>query len=137
MKPLDESLIEQLALSHQVLVTIEEGSSGGFGDAVVRHLNSKGLLDAGALRVRSMVIPDIWIEQGPQKDQYDIAGLNEPHIVEKVAALAELVRTSQRAAHQIKTATESKEELEAQSTLGAVMPAVIYNVPYQQKEESH
>ena len=41
-------------------------------------------MDRGTLRARTMVIPDIWIEAGPIKDQYDIAGLNEPHIVAKV-----------------------------------------------------
>ena len=47
----------------------------------------KGLLDQGNVKLRSMVIPDVWIEQGPQKDQYDIAGLNAPQIVEKVEGL--------------------------------------------------
>lgn len=83
MKPLDTDLVQQLATSHDVLVTVEEGSRGGFGDAVLNYISSEGLLDNGGLRVRTMVIPDIWIEQGPQKDQYDIAELNEPHIVAK------------------------------------------------------
>ena len=46
--------------------------------------SDSGLMDRGTLRARTMVIPDIWIEAGPIKDQYDIAGLNEPHIVAKV-----------------------------------------------------
>ena len=45
-----------------------------------------GLLDRGTLRARTMVIPDIWIEAGTIKEQYDIAGLNEPHIIAKVLA---------------------------------------------------
>ena len=69
MKPLDKDLIRSLAIESDVLVTVEEGSVGGFGSHVLQFLTDDGLLDNGTLRVRSMVIPDIWIEQGPQKDQ--------------------------------------------------------------------
>jgi 1-deoxy-D-xylulose-5-phosphate synthase len=89
MKPLDEALTTSLAESHDILVTLEEGSRGGFGDAVLAHLTETGVMDKGCLKMRTMVIPDIWIEQGPQKDQYDIAGLNEPQIVAKVTTLIE------------------------------------------------
>ena len=84
MKPLDEAMIRSLAASSDLLLTIEEGSKGGFGDHVLHFLTNEGLLDDGSVRVRSMNIPDKWIEAGPQKDQYDIAGLNEQHIVAKV-----------------------------------------------------
>lgn len=77
MKPLDEDLLKLLATQSDVLITVEEGSIGGFGSHVQQFLCDQGLLDNGTLKMRSMVIPDIWIEQGPQKDQYDIAGLNE------------------------------------------------------------
>ena len=83
MKPLDTELVKLLATTHDVLVTIEEGSRGGFGDAVLGFVSEEGLLDTGGLVARTMVIPDMWIEQGPQQDQYDIAELNEPHIVAK------------------------------------------------------
>eukprot|EP01038_Epipyxis_sp_PR26KG_P006557 gene6557-9006_t len=92
MKPLDETLITQLAISHDILITIEEGSKGGFGDAVVHYLTNNGLLDNGIVKVRTMVIPDIWIEAGPQKDQYDIAELNEKHIVNKIETVVNSIR---------------------------------------------
>ena len=83
MKPLDHSLITQLAENSDILLTIEEGSIGGFGSHVQSWMSDEGLLDDGLL-FRSMVIPDRWIEQGPQKDQYDIAQLNSPHIQAKI-----------------------------------------------------
>ena len=60
-KPLDAALVEQLAKHHEVLITIEEGSIGGFGSAVLHHLAWKGLLDGG-LKVRPMVLPDWFID---------------------------------------------------------------------------
>jgi 1-deoxy-D-xylulose-5-phosphate synthase len=92
MKPLDEELVRSLAVNSDVLVTVEEGSKGGFGDAVLHFLTEDGLMDNGALKVRTMVIPDIWIEAGPQTDQYDIAQLNAPHIQAKVEALVDVMR---------------------------------------------
>lgn len=92
MKPLDEDMIRAIAMESDVLVTVEEGSKGGFGDAVMHFLSNEGLLDDGSLRARTMVIPDLWIEQGPIPDQYDIAGLNEPHIAAKVEALIQGLR---------------------------------------------
>lgn len=61
MKPLDEELIRSLAKESQVLVTVEEGSQGGFGAAVSLFLSEQGLLDTGSLMLRTMVIPDKWI----------------------------------------------------------------------------
>ena len=94
MKPLDEDLVRQLARESDVLLTIEEGSKGGFGAHVLHFLTDEGLLDGGSLRFRSMYIPDIWIETGTQKEQYDIAQLNEPHIVAKVNSLLEAAKAS-------------------------------------------
>lgn len=108
MKPLDETLAKELAATHSILVTLEEGSRGGFGDAVLTCLSEAGALDGGRLRVRSMVIPDIWIEQGPQKDQYDIAGLNEPQIVAKVKALVDALRLQSHAEPRIAIAPQSE-----------------------------
>lgn len=93
MKPLDTNLVAKLALENNILITIEEGSSGGFGSAVLQHITDEGLLDRGTLRARSMVIPDIWIEAGPQKDQYDIAQLNHPHITAKIESLLKDLRS--------------------------------------------
>lgn len=92
MKPLDEDMVRRLAHESDVLVTVEEGSKGGFGDHVMNFLSNEGILDTGNLKVRTMVIPDIWIEQGPIPDQYDIAGLNEPHIAAKVESLIHGIR---------------------------------------------
>jgi len=82
-KPLDTGLIEQLARHHEVLVTIEEGSCGGFGSAVMQHLAWRGLMDGG-LRVRPMVLPDRFIEQDTQARQLANAGLTAHDIVATV-----------------------------------------------------
>ena len=88
-KPLDTQLVERLAREHAVLITIEEGSVGGFGSFVLQHLAWKGLLDNG-LKVRPMCLPDRFIDHENPKKQYDEAGLNAPQIV--AAALAALGR---------------------------------------------
>ena len=92
MKPLDTELIRTLGEQSDVLLTIEEGSIGGFGSHVQKWMSDEGLFDHSDLLFRSMVIPDKWIEQGPQKDQYDIAQLNSPHIEVKIAKLVERVQ---------------------------------------------
>ncbi|KAA8496827.1 1-deoxy-D-xylulose-5-phosphate synthase [Porphyridium purpureum] len=81
MKPLDKDLILKLADTHDVLITLEEGSIGGFGSHVLQLLTLEGKLDTGKLKVRPMVIPDVFIEQGSQTEQYEEAGLNTHHIV--------------------------------------------------------
>jgi len=75
MKPLDTELITALAEEHDVLITVEEGSIGGFGDHVLHYLALNGLLDDGKLKVRPMVLPDKYIEAGTQAEQYNEAGL--------------------------------------------------------------
>lgn len=84
-KPLDTQLIEKLAREHEVLVTIEEGSIGGFGSFVLHHLAGAGLLDRG-LKVRSMVLPDAFIEHGKPETMYEDAGLDASGIVQMVFA---------------------------------------------------
>ena len=79
-KPLDTDLVEQLAKHHEVLITIEEGSRGGFGAFVLHHLAGAGLLDNG-LRIRTMTLPDIFQDHDAPMKQYDEAQLNAPHIV--------------------------------------------------------
>ena len=79
-KPLDTALIEQLARHHEVLITIEEGSIGGFGSAVLHHLAWRGLLDGG-LKVRPMIMPDIFIDHDSQAKQLAVAGLSTKDIV--------------------------------------------------------
>ncbi len=79
-KPLDTAMIEQLARHHEVLIIIEEGSIGGFSSAVLHHLAIKGLLDRG-LKVRPMVMPDIYIDHESQAKQLAQAGLTAKDIV--------------------------------------------------------
>jgi 1-deoxy-D-xylulose-5-phosphate synthase len=81
-KPLDMDMVRKLANSHEVLITIEEGSIGGFGSHVLHHMASEGLMDRG-LKIRPMCLPDIFQDQDTQVRQYDEAGLNAKHIVAK------------------------------------------------------
>ncbi len=82
-KPLDRDLILQLAAGHEVLITVEEGAVGGFGSHVAHMLAEEGVFDAG-LKFRSMVLPDIFIDQASQPDMYDVAQMNSSHIEAKV-----------------------------------------------------
>ncbi|WP_339761072.1 1-deoxy-D-xylulose-5-phosphate synthase [uncultured Hoeflea sp.] len=82
-KPLDHDLIRQLARHHEVLVTIEEGSVGGFGSHVLQFLANDGLLDGG-LRVRSLVMPDIFMDHASPDAMYARAGLDRKGIVDTV-----------------------------------------------------
>ncbi|TNE39008.1 MAG: 1-deoxy-D-xylulose-5-phosphate synthase [Alphaproteobacteria bacterium] len=96
-KPLDETLIRQLAREHEVLLTVEEGSIGGFGSFVLQFLANDGLLDLG-LKVRPLCLPDRFIDQGKPYDMYTEAGLNAPQIVDAaIRALGRDVSETQRA----------------------------------------
>eukprot|EP01018_Ginkgo_biloba_P022401 Gb_25257 [translate_table: standard] len=78
-KPLDIELIRRLAREHHVLITVEEGSVGGFGSHVAQFMALDGLLD-GRLKWRPIVLPDRYIEHGAPRDQFSYAGLTETHI---------------------------------------------------------
>jgi len=82
-KPIDHKMITKLALDHEVLITIEEGSAGGFSAHVMKYLANDGLLDNG-LKVRNMTMPDKFIEQDSPAKQLDQAGLTACHIVSLV-----------------------------------------------------
>ncbi len=82
-KPLDENLIWQLATSHDAIMTIEEGSIGGFGSHVVDFLSKKGLMDTN-LKFRALTLPDFFIEQDTPQNMYKIANLDASSIEEKV-----------------------------------------------------
>ena len=82
-KPLDENLIWQLATNHEVIITIEEGSIGGFGAHVSNFLNDKNLLDSN-LKLRSMILPDKFIDQDKPENMYKSAGLDALSIENKV-----------------------------------------------------
>jgi 1-deoxy-D-xylulose-5-phosphate synthase len=84
-KPLDIDLIRDLAKNHEVLITVEEGSSGGFGGQVLHALSADGLLDRG-LKVRTLVLPDRFIDQGKPEKMYADAALDAQGIVAAVFA---------------------------------------------------
>ena len=82
-KPLDRDMILALAADHEALITIEEGAVGGFGSHVAQLLAEEGVFDAG-LKYRSMVLPDIFIDQASPADMYAVAGMNAEQIEAKV-----------------------------------------------------
>ena len=84
-KPLDRDLILRLARNHELLLTIEEGSVGGFGSHVLEFLAGEGALDR-ALKVRPLVLPDLFIEQDTPANMYARAGLDARGIVSAVQA---------------------------------------------------
>ena len=81
-KPLDKKLIVDLCLHHEVLITIEEGSIGGFGSHVFQMLAERGIFDKG-LKIRSMILPDKFIDQDTPENMYKIAGLDAQSIEQK------------------------------------------------------
>ncbi|KDO60529.1 hypothetical protein CISIN_1g003948mg [Citrus sinensis] len=85
-KPLDTDLIRQLANEHEILITVEEGSVGGFGSHVCHFLTLSGILD-GPLKLRSMVLPDRYIDHGSPADQLEESGLSSRHISATVLSL--------------------------------------------------
>jgi len=82
-KPLDQDLILRCAREHEMILTIEEGSIGGFGSHVSHLLSEKGVFDRG-LKFRSLILPDLFIDQDAPDKMYDIAGLNAKQIVSKI-----------------------------------------------------
>ena len=80
-KPIDTELIDKLAADHEVLITVEEGSIGGFGSHVLGHLAGSGQLDRG-LKIRTLTLPDVFIDQDKPEKMYDAAGLNAAQIAE-------------------------------------------------------
>ncbi|KHG17090.1 putative 1-deoxy-D-xylulose-5-phosphate synthase, chloroplastic [Gossypium arboreum] len=90
-KPLDHALIRKLAKSHEVLITVEEGSIGGFGSHVAQFLALDGLLD-GKVKWRPLVLPDRYIDHGSPVDQLAEAGLTPSHIAATVFNVLEQKR---------------------------------------------
>jgi 1-deoxy-D-xylulose-5-phosphate synthase len=82
-KPLDQKLIMDLCINHEVLITIEEGSIGGFGSHVFQMLSEKGIFDKG-LKIRSMILPDEFIDQDTPEKMYKAAGLDSEAIEQKI-----------------------------------------------------
>ena len=94
MKPLDRDLILDMAREHEVLVTVEEGSIGGFGSHVLHALAEAQLLDGG-LKVRTMVLPDAFLDHGHPHQMYELAGLNASSIVRTAMMALGEVQASQ------------------------------------------
>jgi 1-deoxy-D-xylulose-5-phosphate synthase len=84
-KPLDEDLVRRLATNHEVLVTVEEGAVGGFGSHVLHYLAGASILDGG-IKVRTLVLPDIFIDHDKPEKMYEKAGLDAGRIVATVLA---------------------------------------------------
>ncbi len=82
-KPLDEKLIMEIATNHEAVITIEEGSIGGFGSHVMQLLSDRGVFDKG-LKFRSMILPDTFIDQDDPSKMYEKAGLDANTIVNKI-----------------------------------------------------
>jgi|TARA_B100001059_G_scaffold136330_1_gene136670 1-deoxy-D-xylulose-5-phosphate synthase len=82
-KPLDEKLLMETATNHEVLITIEEGSVGGFGSHVMQLFSDRGVFDRG-FKFRSMILPDIFIDQDSPEKMYEAAGLDSDSIAKKV-----------------------------------------------------
>ena len=82
-KPLDEKLIVEAATNHEVLISIEEGSVGGFGSHVMQFLSDRGIFDKG-LKFRSMILPDLFIDQDTPEKMYEKAGLDSLSIANKI-----------------------------------------------------
>ena len=101
MKPLDTDLIRQLAQNHEVLVTIEEGSIGGFGSHVLQYLSDNGLLDHG-LKVRAKVMPDCFVDQDKPDVMWQKAGLSAAGIVETVRDALQLDKAAGAQEHRIR-----------------------------------
>ncbi|MEL7230130.1 MAG: 1-deoxy-D-xylulose-5-phosphate synthase [Pseudomonadota bacterium] len=82
-KPLDTDLVERLAREHEVLITVEEGSTGGFGAMVLHHLAASGGLDHG-LKIRTLTMPDVYVDQMSPANMLKLAGLDKDGILQAV-----------------------------------------------------
>ncbi|ABG30253.1 1-deoxy-D-xylulose-5-phosphate synthase [Roseobacter denitrificans] len=85
-KPLDREMILDLVANHEALITVEEGAIGGFGSHVAQLLSDEGVFDTG-FKYRSMVLPDIFIDQSSPADMYAVAGMNAADIETKVLSV--------------------------------------------------
>jgi 1-deoxy-D-xylulose-5-phosphate synthase len=94
-KPLDREALLRLAATHEAVITIEEGAVGGFGSHVAQLYAEEGVFDTG-LAFRSMVLPDIFIDQASPADMYAVAGLNAPDIAAKVLSVLGVAKEGAR-----------------------------------------
>ncbi|MBP9181519.1 MAG: 1-deoxy-D-xylulose-5-phosphate synthase [Fuscovulum sp.] len=95
-KPLDRDLILRLAREHEALICVEEGAVGGFGSHVAQLLADEGVFDRG-LKFRSMVLPDVFIDQASPERMYQVAGMDAPQIEAKVLEVLGVAVVGKRA----------------------------------------
>ena len=95
-KPLDRDLILNAARHHEALITVEEGAVGGFGSHVAQLLAEEGVFDTG-LKFRSMVLPDIFIDQASPERMYQVAGMDAAQIEAKVLSTLGVAVVGKRA----------------------------------------
>jgi 1-deoxy-D-xylulose-5-phosphate synthase len=95
-KPLDRDLILRLAGQHEALLTVEEGAIGGFGSHVAQLLAEAGMFDRG-LKYRSMVLPDIFIDQASPEAMYRVAGMDAGQIEARVLSVLGVAMVGKRA----------------------------------------
>jgi 1-deoxy-D-xylulose-5-phosphate synthase len=95
-KPLDRDLILNTARNHEALITVEEGAVGGFGSHVAQLLAEEGVFDRG-LKYRSMVLPDIFIDQASPERMYQVAGMDAAQIEAKVLSALGVAVVGKRA----------------------------------------
>ena len=93
-KPLDRDLILDLAADHEALITIEEGAVGGFGSHVLQHLAMSGALDMG-LKIRTLTMPDVYVDQASPKKMIELAGLDSTGIVNTGCAAMDMAEVSE------------------------------------------
>lgn len=93
-KPLDEALVTKLIQNHELVMTIEEGATGGFGAHVLSFAHNAGLLDAKAPKLRAITLPDTFQPHDAPAKMYDTAGLNAPQIAEQISALIKKKRNA-------------------------------------------
>ena len=87
-KPLDTDLLRQLVKHHEAIITLEQGSVGGFGAMVLHHLAQTGQLDGG-VKIRTMTLPDVFIDQASPSEMYEVAGLTAHDIVNTALSLVQ------------------------------------------------
>jgi 1-deoxy-D-xylulose-5-phosphate synthase len=96
-KPLDRELILTLAQEHEALITVEEGAVGGFGSHVAQLLAEAGVFDTG-LKYRSMVLPDVFIDQAKPEEMYAVAGMSAEDIEARVLSVLDIAQVADRRA---------------------------------------
>eukprot|EP00466_Bigelowiella_natans_P002207 jgi/Bigna1/44337/e_gw1.93.2.1 len=121
-KPIDKEMMAQLAREHPALLTVEENSIGGFGSQVTQYLCEEGFLDDGKLRLRPLVLPDVFIEHATKESQVAQAGLSAKNIVAQVLGVLRRQKQKADADEEVRLAEQAREE-EAKKNINAKLEA--------------